>query len=732
MSDLQIDTNQKELIRVTGEVRHIVFRNDETYYTVARFRLHDKNEKTITVTGCMEHIEVHGTYDLYGEYVEHPRFGLQFAVYSIQVPLPSEEEGVVRYLSSDQFPGIGRKTAERIYQELGEDCLNILRNDETAIDSLTFLSDVRKHALKDGIEKSDSGFDELNCFLATHGIGPRNIVRLNRTYGLDALKKLKENPYRVIDECDGFGFKTADKIGKAMGIEASDERRLYAMLVSMVMDTCMQTGDTYVLKDEIEHRFFYLNRGITCDFEELLNKAIVKNQIEVVDNRVYPISQYESEEYIASFLSSFPYVYTEKTDEDVIDSKLEVLERINGITYDETQVNAIHAIFKHPFTILTGGPGTGKTTIVKAVCQLYNELYPDLRIQLCAPTGRASKHLQHATKESAMTIHALLGWDLESNRFKKDEDNGIECDLLIVDEFSMVDNWLFASLLRACNGIGRIVVIGDEDQLPSVSPGTILKDLIEVDRFHLVRLHQNYRQEEGSDVIELSKRIVAGNASLDGLTRDVKFFETTSDQVKPMVQALAEHAIDKGYDMFDLQVLAPMYDGAAGIDLLNTTLQEAFNPASEDKREFKYGYRVYREGDKILQLKNQPDDEVFNGDIGILEEIVPLELSENKSITFVVRFDDVIVEYTKEHLDNITHAYCISIHKSQGSEYPIVIMPVVHEHQFMLQKKLLYTGITRASKSLILIGSKDSYARGIKQEERHERMTSLQEQFKQF
>ena len=714
---------KEELVKINAKVVHVVYHNEDNFYTVLRLKLNDENEKSLTATGFIQNIEPDILYNFYGQYVEHAKYGMQFNIQSYEKPLPSEREGIIRYLSGIQFPGVGQKTAKKIVEYLGDDCLSMIRNDLSVLDELN-LSQKIIDSIKDGLAQEDSSMEELIQFLNVHGIGIRNIIRLNKAYGKEALEKLKENPYRVIEECDGFGFLTADKIAKSIGVEDDDPRRMYAYLISLCMNMCMKTGDSFVKTEALQEQ--YEKAGFTS-FEELLQKALFNRQLVKEDNRIYPITQYQSEEGISDFLVHFPYYEIQKVDKELLSNYLEELQQDFAITYDETQKEAIFDFFDHPFSIITGGPGTGKTTVVKAIVTVFKMLYPTSEIICSAPTGRASKRLSELTDCASKTIHSLLEWDLETNTFGKNEKEPVLADLLIIDEFSMVDNWLFYNLLLASKRIKKICIIGDENQLPSVSPGCVLRELIESQLFPVIRLNHIYRQKDGSDVIQLAHDIQTSIPNFDDYHDDIAFFECSAEDIKNKIVFIVKDALDKNYSLSDIQVLSPIYSGPVGIDILNKTLQETFNPKDTFKREIKTGYMTFREGDKILQLKNQPDDDVYNGDIGTLVEIESSEENENGKTTLYVQFDETFVSYTLDNISNITLAYCISIHKSQGSEYPIVIMPIVNSHYHMLQRKLIYTGVTRARQSLILLGSKNAFIKGIETEERHERESSLKE-----
>ena len=722
---------EQEISTIEGIFKVIIFQGDNNY-TVAKFILNQKDEKMMTVTGYIGEVLEDTPYRLFGEYKEHPRYGMQFDVSSYERILPNDDDSLIRYFSSSLFHGIGKKAATTLVKALGSDAIKIIKEDPEVLLQIPSLKEKQRESILEGI-KNDISIDDSIVFLTQHGMTLKNIMKVEAVYENEAISIIKKNPYQMIVDIDGIGFKTADKIAKKLGFEEDHPYRMKAAVVSVMNDLAMSSGNTYMHKNEIlkvmYRNFENFNEEL---FDEQIQDLIQERLVYVEEDCFYPIEQYDAENGIAKFLYQFPYVEYEQADEKELKKELTSLEEKFAITYEEKQKEAIQQFFAHPFSIITGGPGTGKTTIVRAIIALYKKLFPEQKISLCAPTGRAAKRLGELSQVETSTIHSLLKWDLETNRFAINEEEPLDCDLLIIDEFSMVDAWLFYNLLKASRYIGKILLIGDEDQLPSVGPGFVLKDLIASQCFQVSRLSKIFRQAEGSDVVKLAMEIKEGNCGILDTGQEAKMFTCLNYQVKDQIIKIIENAFSKGYDDNDVQVLAPMYNGVAGIDALNKALQELCNPKEEGKRELHIGYRTFRENDKILQLKNQPDDNVYNGDIGKIVEIIYEKEDYAKKNRIIVDYDGVIVEYTSDNFAVITHAYCISIHKSQGSEYPIVIMPILKDYSYMLQRRLIYTGISRAKKSLVLLGDRHILQEGINKEERHPRKTKLEAKIREL
>lgn len=715
------------MIEIKGKFKAIIYHNETSFFTVAKFALYNVNEDVITVTGMFTEIQKDMIYRLKGDYVEHSRYGNQFQCVSFQRVLPTDIDSQIAFLSSPVFPGIGAKLATKIIETLGENAFDLIKSNPDILDDIKGVNPKKKKSIITGLTEKGN-LDEIIGFFTTHGLGIRNIMKLEKAYGDRVIDIVYDNPYRLAEEIDGFGFITADKLARSIEFDMQSYARTRAALLSGVMDECFNKGNSYVLYEELDHILFRRLNHHEYDLEYTLNSLIKEKLLFKEENRVYHHTQYNAEVDIAKFFIDFMTNADLDLDINDIDCYINDIEYGNGITYDEIQRRAIDLFIQKPFLILTGGPGTGKTTIVKAMIELYRKLYPSKSIAICAPTGRAAKRLSELTGAEATTIHRLLKWDLEANTFAMDESNPLPYDLLVVDEFSMVDPWLLHQLIKAGSNFKKILFIGDEDQLPSVSCGATLRDFINVDLFPVIKLSKIYRQSEGSDVVTIAHDIKLNNEINFNGMNDVKFYDINAINARELINKVVMLALNKGYELSQIQVLAPKYAGTNGIDAINHELQKLCNPPAEDKLELKVGSKIFREGDKILQLKNQIDDDVYNGDIGVLVEICPKEFEEDKTDKIVVQFDDNIVVYSGEKFQNISHAYCVSIHKSQGSEYQIVIIPVLNEYYNMLSKKLLYTGITRAKGSLVLLGDIDMFRKGLLINDR-ERLTTLKERF---
>lgn len=684
---------------IVGYFIKTVYHNYQSGYTVARFLLKDALDSEIVVVGVTPKIIDELAYELTGEYFEHPKFGWQFQITGINPYLVSEKSAIISFLSSAFFIGIGTVVAGRIYDHFGSETLTILQADVNQIETVSGLSNKQKQAVIAGLNKTNDLLEAYELF-SLLGLNPQLIYIITKIFGQAASEIIKENPYRLAFEVEGIGFKTADKIAMKLNFPLDHPYRLEAALTSLALELCFRSGNTFINEKQLEGAFHA--EFPEFDFAYYLASVLKQGLLVMEEDRIFHQSQYQAEITISRFFQGFPFSPLAAVKLDELTKQIDALSEKYNISYDQSQKQALSTLFLKDVMIVTGGPGTGKTTMVKAMVNLFQMLYPTESVVLCAPTGRAAKRLTELTAAPASTIHSLLGFDLETNRFRKNETDPLAISLLIIDEFSMVDNWLFASLLKACSQVKKIVIIGDDNQLPSVLPGNVLSDLILAQLFPVIRLTTIYRQKKGSGVIELAHQIKNGQVADLSTFSDVKFYTVEYHELKQQLTQVVKEIFTLGYNLDEFIVLAPRYHYNLGIDDLNVLLQNVCNPASAAKQELNYGLRVFREQDKVMQLKNQPDDDIYNGDIGFIVEINNLGTTE---VNLIVDFDGNFVSYTPENLANLTHAYCVSIHKAQGSEYPIVIMPIIKAHLFMLNRQLLYTGVSRAKQELILLGN---------------------------
>jgi helicase, putative, RecD/TraA family len=716
------------MIEYVGIIKQIRFYSDETKFIVCLIDS-EQEEKAILATGYMSYVSLTDKYHFFGDYVVHPKYGKQFQIKSYEIVLADDESEVVRYLSSPLFKGIGIKQAEAIVEVLGKDALTKIKDDPQVLDSIRGMTIKKKETIIEVLTSQDFDQEVLSFFMG-YGISTKHLALIQAVYQEKTLEVLQNNPYQLIEDIDGIGFKTADNLALKIGIDPLHHQRIKAAIVYSLKELCFQDGSTFHQHDLIYKSFHrYIPQVSYDEFEEYLEELIEEEKVIKEETRYYSYDLYQSESIISQTFHRWLKTSLYQYDQKEVDDFLKQLEQTLGMTYDKLQKEAIDLFLKESAMILTGGPGTGKTTIVEAIIKIYQHIHPQHKIALVAPTGRASKRLSEVTGLEACTIHRLLKWDLHTNTFAVNKDNPLDVDLLVVDEFSMVDSLLFARLLEASSKVSQILLIGDDQQLPSVSPGHVLKDLLECELVPTVRLNHIYRQSQESGIIQLAHSIRNDQyqEQLFFQYQDIHFQSCASYDIVKYVRFLVSKAIEEGYDESDIQVLAPMYSGVAGIDALNDCLQELLNPADMYKNELRVGKRVYREGDKILQLKNRVDDNIFNGDIGVLEEVCLKDNFEYLTDTLIVNFDGQYVEYTAADFYTITHAYCMSIHKSQGNEFKIVIMPILKDYSIMLKKNLIYTGLTRAKQSLFLLGSHQAFVYGITHCHDEKRRTTLKE-----
>ena len=568
---------------------------------------------------------------------------------------------------------------------------------------------------------------EVTQFFMGHGISLRHIGIIQETYKEKTLEILQNHPYQLVEDIDGIGFKTADELALKTGGTLDNPDRLKAGVIYSIKQSCFSSGSTYVLYDEIKKAFHKIIYHIDDEvFDEYLNTLVEEGRVIKEGEYYYDEELYESEEIIANFLHKINDYPEEFYDENELERLLDNYQDKFGIVYSTKQKEAIEYFLKYPMMILTGGPGTGKTTVVKALIQIYRTLYPKDAISLVAPTGRAAKRLSELTGLDACTIHRELKWDLHKNSFAMNRNNPLSSQVLIIDEFSMVDSLLLSKLFDASRRVHKVLFIGDYHQLPSVAPGNVLKDFIE-SQLKVIELDEIYRQSKDSGIVQLAHQLIhqeVNDLSLFEQYKDIHFYNSTNFEIIKNVTTIVKKAIENGYDQNDIQVLAPIYQGVAGINALNLALQEIFNPKNHQE-EYRIGQKVYREGDKILQLKNRPDDDIYNGDIGVLVEINRKDGFEYLEDTLIVDYDGNLVEYTSKDFMTFTLAYCMSIHKAQVNEFKIVIVPVLNDYYIMLKRNLIYTGLTRAKQALFILGNPQAFLYGIKNISDSKRKTTL-------
>ena len=719
------------MIEYTGYIKKIRFYSESSNYIVD-FNEVEQEDKLITMNGYMNNFNDYEKYAFIGDYEIHTKYGNQFKLSEYRIIYAKESEEIIKYLSSPLFKGIGKALATQIVNTLGEECLEKIKEDKHNLDLVRGMTEKRREIIYEALTNGDYDQEVMQFFMG-HGISLKNLGLIQAYYQEKTLEILQNNPYQLVEDIDGIGFKTADELALKTGGTLDNPNRIKAGIIYSIKQYGFNTGSTYCYLDEIKIMFSKIIYNIEeVSFNEYLDELIDEGLIIQRGDKYYYFEMDEAEKNIAEYLKIRINKSDELFDEKEVERLLTNYEKTQGICYAAKQKEALNYFLKSSCMILTGGPGTGKTTIVQALLKVYSALYPDDRIGLVAPTGRAAKRLTELTGIYACTIHRLLKWDLHSNTFAMNKSNPLDLDVLIIDEFSMVDCLLLSKLFEAGRGINKVLFIGDYHQLPSVAPGNILQDLMEAG-VKTIELDEIFRQAKDSGIIQLAHHIIHNeieNMDLFEQYRDINFFPCINYDVVKNVKIIVKKAIDEGYDTNDIQVLVPMYQGVAGIDALNDALQDVFNPIDEFNDSYQIGRKEYRVGDKILQLKNRPDDDVFNGDIGTLVEICRKDNFEYLQDTLIVDFDGNFVEYTSNTFNTITHAYCMSIHKSQGNEFKIVIMAVLSDYYIMLRRNLLYTAITRAKQSLFILGNSKAFMHGLANYQDSRRKTSLKSRFK--
>lgn len=732
---------------IHGVIVKVTYYNSDTHFGVVRIKLDYRDEKLakykdklfsnlLTVTCSFDRQPIEDEeYEFSGEFVTN-QYGLQLKAKSFFRREASTPEGIIAFLSSELFPGIGKVAATRVYETLGKDCINLIEKNPELIEQVPGLNAKQKETLKiriAGLEKEKRQILKL----LELGITMNAALKLLKTLGDDAYETIRENPYCLIDRVEGFGFRRADKIALELGIPRNSPRRFEALTFYMLREHCFRSGNVYAEHEELfrlvsaelnrEEDIFFLE-----DFEKALKNLAVGKKIYIDENKdIYLFKLYISENLLAQKI--YEFLKTErKTGHNIkeIETIIKRIQERNGIVYTEKQKEAIVQALVEPIVIITGGPGTGKSTIIRAIIEALMELEPSElvseRIALLAPTGRAAKRLNEVCRFPAQTIHRFLGYE-GNGIFKFGPEAKTDARVVIVDEFSMVDLNLAARLFSSLENGVKLILIGDVDQLSSVEPGEVLADMIASKEITTVRLDRIHRQSSDSTIISLAHAVNRGYVGEDILVKqeDRNFIRLDDSNILPGILKTVEQAVLKGMNLVrDIQVLVPMYKGDIGIEAINKKLQERFNPG--DGTEIKHLNRAFRVNDKVIQLVNRSEKGVMNGDIGY---VLSLNREDDDFTGLTVMFDFGPVDYNIDELEDLAHAYAISIHKSQGSEYDLVIVPFSYKYYVMLKRKLIYTAITRAKKYLVMLGNLDAFRFGIRGVET-KRKTKLSEKIK--
>ena len=718
---------------IKGMIKAIIFQADSGYF-VGAFKvketndeeLHEKVNRNITVTGLLLEPNNQDTFVLYGEYVKNDRYGYQYAFSSYEKLMPESKDAIVEFLASNLIMGCGEKTAEQIVNVLGEKALTLIKEDKNNLLLIPNMTQPRADKIYESLLQYTHIEDTL-ISLKKLGFTVIEATKLIKKYDDKVLDIANNNPYQFKEMVD---FLKLDKI-YLDNHDAYDLTRINACLMQSLEDLSQINGDMYSYKEEI---IDYLNNHFFLIVEEpildnCLQNLVTSKQI-VIENEKYFLAQaYQMEQQIAKSLYNISQLGPKQLKN--FELRINALQKEINVVYNEDQKQAIYQSLKNRISIISGGPGVGKTTIVNAITKMYIEIYKlsplevRSKIALIAPTGRASKKLNLSTNLPAMTIHRYLKWNKETNEFQVNEHNKNHHKLIIVDEFSMVDTALFYALLLGIEEDVQLILVGDTFQLPSVGPGLVLDDLVSSKLFTYTPLKTIYRQSSNSYIPILAREIKEKQLSnYHEKKDDYNFIPCEAHQIKEMIYQICQKCIEKGMSADDIQILAPMYKGENGIDNLNRLLQEFFNPPSKEKKELKFFDNIYREGDKVIHLVNNPDYNVYNGDIGRILEINEVT-SPKKTWQITLDFDGHQVSYLKDELISIKHAYAITIHKSQGSEFPNVIIPVTKSYYKMLYNKLIYTGVSRAKSSLVLIGDDNSFLMSVQNDYSKFRKTDL-------
>ena len=709
---------------IEGVLERITFYNEENGFLIGKLKGNQKTTE-IAVVGKAPKVQCGETLELKGKWVNHPKHGRQFSFDTFESKLPASAYGIRKYLASGLIHGIGKTYANKIVDQFGADTLKIISEDSGRLREIQGIGKKRIKSIREAWEEQKA-VREVMMFLQTYGVTDALCLRLVRKYGNSAKKILEKDPYRIIREVKGIGFKTADRIALNLGLSNNGPERIEAGILHTIQESEDQ-GNNHIERRELVIQSANLLQSDSNDIETRID-ALLKD-IELVHSKndwLQLPSSALAEETLARCLtnlkksrSSLPPIQIEKA--------ITWAQEKAGFSFATSQAEGIRQALLSKISILTGGPGTGKTTILRALVSILRA--KKAKVLLAAPTGRAARRMAESCSYFAQTVHRLLKFDPGRGGFSSNEKNPLSCDFIIMDETSMLDLRLASALVRSIPPQAHLLLVGDADQLPSVGSGNVLKDLIDSDLLKVTRLEVTFRQAENSGIVSLAHAILDGKTSPPALTddpknlnsgNDVHFIKANSpEECVEQITRLCREILPKKFSINtknDIQVLAPLHRGVAGIGNLNDKIRDSINPTGATHS---LGYNIFREGDKVIQTRNNYDKDVFNGDMGIIESVDSI----NGKIE--INFDGRKICYERMEITDLQPAYAISVHKSQGSEYPVVIFPLMKQHFMMLQRNLVYTGLTRAKRKVIFVGDPAAYAMAIRNDKTLERQTDL-------
>lgn len=714
----------------SGTIERIIFENPSSFFRILLLDIDDTDadfdDFEIIVTGTMADIMEGEDYTFWGNLVQHPKYGEQLKITRYERAKPTSK-GLVKYFSSDHFKGIGVKTAQKIVDLYGDNTIDKVLAEPEKLKDIAGLSAKNREAFLTKL-RQNYGTERILAKLSEYSIPNKLAFQVQDFYKEETLEIVEHYPYQLVEDIQGIGFKIADQLAQSLGIEGTAPERFRAGLLHTLLTQSMEKGDTYLeAKELLEHTIELLesSRQIELDPSSVADELahlIEEDKVQNIDTKIFENSLFFAEEGIRSnLLRILEKGKQNKFEPKKIEAAIAQIENEFAISYDVTQKQAICDAINHKIFILTGGPGTGKTTVINGIIAVYALLHgldlrksQDLPILLAAPTGRAARRMNELTGLPSATIHRHLGMTGDDDTSHLDD--YLDADFIIVDEFSMVDTWLANQLLSNISSNTKLLIVGDADQLPSVSPGQVLADLLKIPLLPQTKLEKIYRQSKDSTIVTLASQIQKGILPTDFTEKkaDRSYFEAHSEHIPKMIERIVEAALRSGIPAQDVQVLAPMYRGQAGIDHINQLMQNLINPVETEQIIFEATDCQYRQGDKVIHLVNDAESNVFNGDLGYITDLLPAKYTDSKQNELTINFDGNEVIYPRSEWYKIRLAYAMSIHKSQGSEFPVVILPITSSSHRMLQRNLIYTAITRAKSKLILLGEKSAFDFAVK------------------